>query len=293
MTAYIVCLAIGSVLAAVYCLILLTSGKKYEQMVQPLIGSEYRLPELYTFGFALLGMFKKGPFKHSFSSKTELKRRKCISILKGDQYTDYYLQVEYAKRVSLVAPIVIASFFIVPFAEEVLTCPLMLIIAGALYAYIGREPQKKIDERAEIMLSQFPDIVSKLALLINAGMIMRQAWEKVAFSGDSIIYEQMRLVCSNLNNGMSETEAYFEFGNNCVVPEIKKFASTIVQGIIKGNKDLSIMLKEQSSEVWGVKMNLVKRQGDAAVSKLIAPMMIIFIGILIMVVVPIFTNMNV
>ncbi len=29
----------------------------------------------------------------------------------------------------------------------------------------------------------------------------------------------------NMNNGASEVEAYFSFGNRCIIPEIKRFVS--------------------------------------------------------------------
>ena len=279
---------IGTVLAAVYAFILLITGKKYDYLVEPLDKSEYRLPELYTFGFFIMNLTK-----HKFTTKNELKRRNCIIVLKGEKYAEYYLQVEFAKRVGLCAPIAIFSFAMAGLAGELLMVPLMLLIAGALYVYIGRKPEKDIEARSEILLSGFSDIVSKLALLINAGMIMRAAWEKVAYSGEGGIYAEMRKVVINMRDGMSEEDAYYEFGNSCVLPEIKKFASTIIQGIIKGNKELSMMLTEQSSEVWSLKMNMVKRQGDAAITKLIAPMMIMFIGILVMIMIPIFSNMGV
>ncbi|MCR5726422.1 MAG: type II secretion system F family protein [Lachnospiraceae bacterium] len=286
-TASVVVMGIGSVLTGIYVLILLATGNKYDYLVEPLDKKEYRLPELYTFGFAIMNLTK-----HKFTSKSELKRRNYITILKGAKFADYYLQIEYAKRVGLVAPIVVVSFAIAGLANELLVCPMMLLISGALFAYIGREPEKKIEARSEELLCDFSDVVSKLALLINAGMIMRQAWEKVAYSGTGTIFTEMQLVVTNMNNGMSEGEAYFEFGNKCLLPEIKKFASTIVQGIYKGNEELAAMLTQQSSEVWTVKMNQVKRQGDAAITKLIAPMMIMFIGILIMIVIPIFSNMG-
>ena len=52
------------------------------------------------------------------------------------------------------------------------------------------------------------------------------------------------------------------------------------------------MLQEQSKECWELKQQLAKRQGEKASSKLMIPMAIMFIGILVMVVIPIFSNMG-
>ena len=295
MSVYILFLMIGTILALIYCAILFASGFSEKNLgkVKPLDDEEYRFKDIYTFGFALISLFKNTKLEHSFSSKSEIKRKKCLSILKGDKYLMYYLNVEYAKRLSLTAPLVILSFIVVPLADEVMIWPLMLLIAVAVYIYIGREPQKKIEARSEMILSQFPEVVSKLALLFNAGLTVSKAWRKVANSGEGEIYNLMRQVCDDMDVGESEIDAYYKFGENSAVPELKKFASTIVQGMTKDGRYLTEMLTDQSSEVWNLKMNMVKRQGDAAVSKLIFPMMIIFVGILIMIIVPIFSNLSI
>lgn len=96
-----------------------------------------------------------------------------------------------------------------------------------------------------------------------------------------------------MNNGVSEIDAMFNFGSRCIIPEIKKFTSTIIQGMTKGNSELTAMLQEQSKEVWQLKKQLVRREGEKAASKLLIPICVMFVGILIMIIVPIFTNLGV
>jgi len=103
----------------------------------------------------------------------------------------------------------------------------------------------------------------------------------------------MQTAVDEMNNGFAEVDALFRFGSRCVVPEIKKFTSTVVQGITKGNSELSMMLQEQSREVWNLRRQNIKRQGEMASSKLMIPIMIMFVGILVMVLIPIFANIGV
>lgn len=142
------------------------------------------------------------------------------------------------------------------------------------------------------MLRDFSEVISKLALLTNAGMILKEAWEKVAFNGETIIYKEMQKSVEDMNNGMSEVEAFHSFGTRCVLADVKKAVSTMIQGMEKGNKELVKMLKEQSAESWNIKKNITMREGEKASGKLLIPMMIMFIGILIMVLIPIFTNIG-
>lgn len=53
------------------------------------------------------------------------------------------------------------------------------------------------------------------------------------------------------------------------------------------------MLRKQSSEVWESRKHQVRQLGAKASSKLLFPICIMFIGILIMIMVPIFANLGV
>ena len=162
----------------------------------------------------------------------------------------------------------------------------------AIYVYFGQQIGEKIEKRSSEIIGDFSEIVSKLALLTNAGMILTEAWKTVAYTSDREIYKEMQKTVDDINNGMSDLDAFYEFGNRCVVPEIKKFTSTIVQGLLKGNDELSIMLQQQSKEVWNTRKQNVRREGERASSKLMIPIVIMFIGILIMIIVPIFANIG-
>jgi tight adherence protein C len=79
----------------------------------------------------------------------------------------------------------------------------------------------------------------------------------------------------------------------CSIPEIKKFTSTLVQGMTKGNHELVMLLKEQSKEAWEARKFNVKIQGEHAKSKLLIPISLMFLGILVMIIIPIFSNLGI
>ena len=72
----------------------------------------------------------------------------------------------------------------------------------------------------------------------------------------------------DMHNGVSEVEAFHSFGTRCVLAEVKKAVSTMIQGMEKGNKELVKMLSEQSQESWNLKKNIAMRDGEKASSKL-------------------------
>ena len=188
--------------------------------------------------------------------------------------------------------LLVAGFAMYGISGEILMLPIFIMFAGAAFYYVATLPETQLNKKTANILSDFADVASKLALLVNAGMIMKEAWEKVAYTGESELYQEMQLVIENMNNGMSEIDAYTEFGARCTSPEIKKFTSTIVQGLVKGNRELVEMIKQQSREIWDAKRHNVKQQGEKAASKLLIPICIMFIGILVMIIVPIFANLG-
>lgn len=283
----IVMFAVGAVLLIVW-LVFFFIGKKDEAFFEYLDESEYPFKEIYFVGYAIMNTLN-----YQYKSKGDRKLRKELAILYDDKYADYYVRVVYAQKVTLGFTVLQLAVPIYALANDILAAAVIVMFAFAAYYHYGTNVSNRIIERSEELLSDFSDVVSKLALLTNAGMIVREAWEEVAYTGDSIFYKEMQIAVDDMKNGYSEADALYKFGSRCIIPEIKKFVSTIIQGIEKGNSELTRMLEQQSSEVWGLKKQEVRRQGEKAASKLILPMMMMFIGILIMVIVPIFSNLGV
>ncbi len=277
---------IGALILAAW-LVFFFKGLKYSGLFESLDEKEYPLKEIYGVGYAVLETFKYG-----YHSKHDRKLRKEIGILYGEKYGDYYLRVIHSQQVTFAFTLLALAAPLYGLGNNIALPFIMVIFAAAAYYYFGTVTEKKIFKRSEEMLGDFSNVVSKLALLTNAGMIMREAWAEVAYTGDTSIYNEMQRTVDEMNNGVAEIDALFNFGTRCIIPEIKKFTSTIVQGITKGNKELTMMLQQQSKEVWEQKKQEARRQGQKAASKLMIPILIMFFGILIIVIVPVFSNMG-
>lgn len=276
----------GSIILVVW-IVLYLLGYKHADLFNYLEEKEYPLKEIYFVGFTLMTIIK-----YPYKSKHDRKLRKEISILYDEKYADYYLRVIYSQKITMALTIAILSFVLYGLANDTGVLVVMLVFSGLAYYYFGIATEKKIFKRSEEMLRDFSDVTSKLALLTNAGMILREAWAEVAYTGTTTLYVEMQKAVDDMKNGVSEVDALKEFGVKCVVPEIKKLTSTIVQGLVKGNKELTKMLTEQSREVWSAKKHDIRRKGEKAASKLLIPISIMFIGILIMIIVPIFASIG-
>lgn len=277
---------IGLVLLGIW-LALFFTGLKYASLFDALSEKEFPLKEIYFVGYSALELVH-----YRYKSRHDRKLRKELSVLFGEKYAEYYLRVIHAQQITMSLTVAILGFALYGVADDILVLAILLMFAGLAYYYFGTLTEKRILKRSEEMLRDFSNVVSKLALLTNAGMILREAWTEIAYTGETTIYREMQTSVEEMNNGISEIDAIFRFGKRCIIPEIKKFSSTIVQGLVKGNNELALMLQSQSREVWNLKKQEIHRQGEKAASRLLIPVMIMFVGILIMVIVPIFTNLG-
>lgn len=282
----IIIFIIGFIILFLY-LFLYFYGLKYNEIFQGLEEKEYPLKEIYGLGYGFWELIH-----YKYTQDKDRKLRQEINIFYDSKYEDYYLRVIRAQQITISFTVVTLGFCLFGLLQEPVALAVFIMFAWAAYYYYGTLLDNKIKKRSDSMLHDFSEIVSKLALLTNAGLILKEAWEIVAYNGNSEIYQEMQLSVIDMNNGVSEIDAISGFASRSMLPEIRKFSSTIIQGLVKGNSELVIMLQEQSSSVWELKQQLAKRQGEKAASKLLIPMMIMFIGVLIMIIVPIFSNLG-
>ncbi len=283
----IIVMIVGIALLVIWILILVQSSK-YNSLFENLDKSQFPLFEFYSMGYFLLEKTN-----YDYKSKKDRTLRKNMEVLYGEKYADYYLRVVHSQQLTFAMLVFVLAFILYGVSGEVSVLVAMIAFSPLVYLYFGSKITTQIQERSDELLSQFSEVVSKLALLTNAGMILREAWEEVAYSEDGVIYQEMITAVEEMNNGVSDIEAIRRFGSRCMIPEIKKFTTTIIQGLTKGNNELVIMLQKQSSEVWNLKRQIVKRKTAQSESKIMIPMLIMLLGVLIMIMIPIFTNLGV
>lgn len=288
MTVRILMLVVSLLLTVFWVFSSADGYKKYVAYIEPL-KRDKRHPMYMTYG---VGFFLLEKLHYSFESPIDRKRITQAKIVFGEKYGEYYYRVNVAEKFSL-------SLFALILGLDFgcITNELIMFAAGAFAAviifwFVDTRITDVIEEREEEIELEFADMVSKLTLLINAGMIMREAWTEVAYAAEGLIYQEMRSSIQLMQNGISEAEAYIAFGSRCCSKRVKKFISMLVQNLTKGNKELVDFLKQATKESWEERKHYVKRKGEAASTKLLLPIGLMFAGILIMIVVPIFGNMG-
>jgi len=141
--------------------------------------------------------------------------------------------------------------------------------------------------RLEIQI-EFPEFVNKLTLLVNAGMTISKAWEKIINENqkDTVLYREMEYALGEIQAGKAESVAYEEFARRCKVKEITKFVSVIVVNLKREGPEMVPVLRQQGNECWEMRKAAAKQLGEEAGTKILLPLMIMFLGIIIIVATP-------
>ncbi len=269
-----------------WLVIALRYEEKFEEVTSSINRDDYYLCELFYIGFQVMEMIH-----FNIKSDAARKKVKLMSEVYGKKYAEYYYYVSVGGKITYVITVLPVIFLLALLANNPLALFFGVVIAAIFIWYMNESFKDKLTERREEILADFPQVLSKMTLLVNSGMLLRDAWNLVAGQSDAVLFQEMQLTAAQLNNGVSEAAAYREFGERCGIKEIRKFSSMVIQGLEKGAAELTMFLKDMADELWLEKRNMVKQQGEKANAKLLMPTVIIFIGILFMIMAPIISGL--
>lgn len=175
---------------------------------------------------------------------------------------------------------------------------LFAAIGTAVLVYFLKDEdlKKEVKKRESQMLLTYPEMVSKLAVYLGAGMTLKGAWEKICVDyergkksrGKNPVYEEMKIACQEMKSGVSEVRAYEQFGRRCGVQRYSKFSTLLTQNLKKGSTKLGSLLKEESRLAFEERKNAARKAGEEAGTKLLFPMMLLLCVVMLMILLPAF-----
>lgn len=277
----IVVLALGTVFSLIF-LILLFMGGKYDYMIEPLDSDIYPLKFFYSAGFALQNtkLFR-------LRGKLGGRLRSTASLYYGKKFGEFYARAIWAQVLSYILACVSLLFLIAGLfsGDMCVFFALVGVVLAALAAYYFMTYlENKLKDRQSACESELPNAISKLALLVNSGATMHEAWKMVAFGKEGVIYDLMRKSCEAMDNGRSEIDALYDFSVLSNSPDVKKFTSALIQSIERGGGELPIFLANQSGELWGQHRQRLLQKGEQAASALLMPIAMMFFGVMLIVI---------
>ena len=282
-------LTAGSVMSVLFLAFVL-AGRPYSAAVEALDETKFPLRELYVVGL----VWQKTPFLRLRGKLAERLQGEA-RLIYGDRYATYYARMIWAQAITFAQLMITMLLLIAPFvktgSQALALSGIGVVLALALASNALKGFQEQLDKRRKTCEDELPDVVTTLALLINSGMVIREAWATTAASAEGEIYRLMGRALEQMDNGASAVDAIYDFGNYSDSTEVRKFVSSIIQGVEKGGADLSNILIKQSSEQWEHKRQVMLQRGETAASKLLLPIGMMFAGLLVVVIVPMASSM--
>ena len=92
--------------------------------------------------------------------------------------------------------------------------------------------------------------------------------------------------------GMAEEKVYYELGRRLKLPCYIKLLTMLEQNVTKGSRGIAASLEQEERNALEERMNMAKKRGEEAGTKLLGPMGILLIIVMLMIMVPAFMSLR-
>lgn len=171
---------------------------------------------------------------------------------------------------------------------------LCVVAACCIPVQKQRAEERARQERLRQVLLDYPNLVTRLALFVEAGMTVRRAFGKIALDhkrkkgtgGVRYAYEELLRSYYEMESGVMEEQAYEDFGKRCGHPKYRTLATLLIQNLKKGDQRLLDTLEKEATEAFEERKRYARVQGEAAATKLLIPMVLMLMIVLVILIVP-------
>lgn len=205
------------------------------------------------------------------------------------------VEQEGGEENSLILPAVIDGKEIVytypSSGQSVILCLIVVAAAvGSMFLPEQKLLQRKKEKEEQLALA-YPEIVSKLCLLIGSGLTVRKAWERIIQDYRETkefhhAYEEMLLTYYELERGMPEGKAYAAFGRRCRLHGYRKLGSLLEQNLKKGTAGLLALLQEETWQAFEDRRAFAVKLAQEAGTRLLLPMILLLLVVLVICIAP-------
>ncbi|MDD6807261.1 MAG: type II secretion system F family protein [Oscillospiraceae bacterium] len=194
-------------------------------------------------------------------------------------------------KITYIFVLVPFSIFIGLISRKIKIFILLFFMVMALSFSSDYMINKQVKTRRYEIMNTYPSVLTKMSILVNAGIPIVDAFKRVANSGCGIFYMEMKNCVDSIDNGVPYDLAFENFSKKCGCREIRRFASLCTQNIVNGDTNIVLSLCELSNFAWNERKTRAKLASEQASELLLFPIILMFAGIMIMVIVPTFDSL--
>lgn len=222
-------------------------------------------------------------------------------VLRAAQLELVKLEKESRTSERFELPTEVLGYSIKPAKEASLTGETFLLLLAAVvpllcyFGYFGTldTNRKKRKEEAE---NSYTEFITKLSLMLAAGVSIRQAFFRLAEEYETnrgeqhVLTQELQVTKQELENGHSESEVYDAFGRRIGVLAYRRMASLLTQNVLKGVQGIRNLLLQEAKEVMVQERANIRTKGEQAGTKLLFPMMGLLFLVFAILLVPAFQS---
>ena len=152
---------------------------------------------------------------------------------------------------------------------------------------------KKTEELRKDYLSVLPGFLSQLLLLMNSGMILQKAMERLAESCGKMPESQKKqfhrelesMYLASRRTGENMVVLFFQFGRNSGVKELSRAAGIMMENLDKGT-DLWDKLAREGEQLWQERKRMALETIRVGESKMSFPLGLLLMALLLVTAAP-------
>ncbi|MBP2000557.1 tight adherence protein C [Paenibacillus shirakamiensis] len=173
-----------------------------------------------------------------------------------------------------------------------LGCSLAVLVPLALIADL----RKKVMIREQQIILELPELLSKIILLVGAGETVQKAirlcLDRKKGQAEHPLYKELFQMSREMDSGYSFQQAIEAFSKRCAIQEVSSFSTAVLLNFKRGGQDFVLCLKDLSYTLWEKRKAVSRTRGEQASSKLVFPMVLLFVIIVILMGAPAFMAMS-
>lgn len=281
------CAVVTIFLLVVWALLRIKCGKRYDGLRElPMEG--LRLRKL---GEPLMLLIEKTGIVSRFPSLM-FRIQRSLQRSYGMRYSAERTLLFMGEMLSYSWLLLVGGSLITGFSGDQTGLILGFFLAVALPAAMVSDLHKKVRVREQNIMLELPELLNSIVLLVGAGETVQRAIIRCVEShrGDvnHPLYKELRIMTSEWEGGYSFQQAFENFSKRCAVQEVSLFTTTVLLNYRRGGADFVLSLRDLSRMLWDKRKAISRTRGEQASSKLVFPMVVIFLIVIVLVGTPAF-----
>lgn len=225
------------------------------------------------------------------------KIQRSIRRINGQQYGGEYTMLFLAEMLSYSYLLLIGGCFISLVMEgEASGFFIGTVLAVLLPIALINDLHSKVKRREQQIILELPELLNKIVLLVGAGSTVQQAikqcLERKRGQETHPLYRELFQMQRECEGGYSFPQALEGFSKRCGIQEVSAFTTAVLLNFRRGGNDFVLALRDLSHTLWEKRKAVGKTLGEQASSKLVFPMVLLFLIIVILVGTPAFMIMD-